>query len=191
MVGSSGSSRGLLMHDDDLIKTLRVRVTSEAQRYPPASLEVIRSAEVRLMHPLPPLLKRVYLEVSNGGFGPGYGLIGLDGGHGDPDGRSLAALTEYFLGFGWPPRLLPLWDWGSGMWTCIDHTSPTAAIVTHDPSGAFLTPFDLASWLTSWIDGRDLFNEIFEVEVGEITNPFSGRRVPAPRVGKARGAPFS
>jgi hypothetical protein len=30
-------------------------------------------AESRLSFPLPPLLKRLYVEIGNGGFGPGYG----------------------------------------------------------------------------------------------------------------------
>jgi hypothetical protein len=29
---------------------------------------------------LPPLLGRLWVEVANGGFGPGYGLLGLNGG---------------------------------------------------------------------------------------------------------------
>ncbi len=32
--------------------------------------------EQTLGYPFPPLLKRLYVEVGNGGWGPGYGLLG-------------------------------------------------------------------------------------------------------------------
>jgi hypothetical protein len=35
--------------------------------------------------PLPPLLRELYTQVGNGGFGPGYGIFGLEGGYIDPD----------------------------------------------------------------------------------------------------------
>ena len=39
----------------------------------PASLEAVKECEALVGHRLPPLLRRPYLEVGNGGFGPGYG----------------------------------------------------------------------------------------------------------------------
>jgi hypothetical protein len=36
-------------------------------------------------------------EVGNGGFGPGYGLVGLPGGISDVDGRSLVELSRMLL----------------------------------------------------------------------------------------------
>ena len=33
---------------------------------------------------LPPLLRELYTQVANGGFGPGYGILGLEGGFADP-----------------------------------------------------------------------------------------------------------
>jgi hypothetical protein len=43
---------------------------------PPRDSEV-DAAEAALGFRIPPLLRRLYLEVGNGGFGPGYGLIGV------------------------------------------------------------------------------------------------------------------
>ena len=46
----------------------------------PATPEQLSEAERRLGVELPPLLRRLYLEVANGGFGPGSGLVGVVGG---------------------------------------------------------------------------------------------------------------
>jgi len=49
--------------------------------YPPAPKSVIVAAEKKLGFPLPPLLRQIYGKLANGGFGPGHGLIGLEGGY--------------------------------------------------------------------------------------------------------------
>lgn len=43
---------------------------------PPATATEVAAAEEALGVAIPPLLKLIYLEISNGGFGPGYGLFG-------------------------------------------------------------------------------------------------------------------
>ena len=40
---------------------------------------VIAGVEESLGFRLQPLLRRVYGEIANGGFGPGYGILGLRG----------------------------------------------------------------------------------------------------------------
>jgi hypothetical protein len=66
----------------------RYRITSASDRnrqfgglYSPAGRSVIVDAENKLGFRLPPLLREIYSELANGGFGPGYGLIGLTGGY--------------------------------------------------------------------------------------------------------------
>ena len=44
---------------------------------PPVSLDVVGAVERRQGFPLPPLLRTLYTEIGNGGFGPGYGLWGI------------------------------------------------------------------------------------------------------------------
>ena len=62
----------------------RVRRGRPARPLPePVSREAVKVAEERLGFPLPPLLGALWVEVGNGGFGPGYGLFGLEGGHED------------------------------------------------------------------------------------------------------------
>jgi hypothetical protein len=56
--------------------------------YPPASEEQLQITENVLGYSLPPLLRMVYAEVANGGFGPGYGITGAWGGFSvNGDGR--------------------------------------------------------------------------------------------------------
>ena len=46
----------------------------------PATEEQLLETEDLLGFPLPPLLRELYKQLANGGFGPGYGLIGVTGG---------------------------------------------------------------------------------------------------------------
>jgi hypothetical protein len=73
--------------DDELLAALRARVAHPSTRvdthvmpvvsvYPPATEDMLASTESNLGFALNTFLKRIYLEVANGGFGPGYGLLG-------------------------------------------------------------------------------------------------------------------
>lgn len=55
----------------------------------PASIEEVESAERKMGVTLPPLLKSIYTQVANGGFGPGYGLLGVAKGAVNHDGLNL------------------------------------------------------------------------------------------------------
>ena len=66
----------------------RYRITSASDRNrqfgglnPPVPESAIVDAESKLGFRLPPLLREIYSELANGGFGPGNGLIGLTGGY--------------------------------------------------------------------------------------------------------------
>lgn len=50
--------------------------------YPSASEILLQATEVALGFPLPSLLRLLYAEVANGGFGPGAGICGAQGGYG-------------------------------------------------------------------------------------------------------------
>lgn len=49
--------------------------------FPPATAEQIRVTERNLGFALPHMLRDLYLRVANGGFGPGTGLRGVEGGY--------------------------------------------------------------------------------------------------------------
>jgi len=70
-------------------------------------------------------------EVSNGGIGPGYGSLPLTG----PD--SIATMYASFRSGSWPDSLVPVWDWGDAVWSCVDREG---RVVTHDDVIAGLQP---------------------------------------------------
>jgi hypothetical protein len=130
----------------------------------PAPADAVEEAENLIGCRLPSLLRRLYLEVGNGGFGPAYGMLGLRGGHRDDTGR--AALGFYreahspssphwsFL----PASLLPICHWGCGIYSFIDCSRPQGPIWGWDPNpgpvdrqALFPQPLLLAEWLDRWV----------------------------------------
>lgn len=173
-------------NEDALVADLRERVADPLRRridmdtikdpnpdlHPPISPASVRAAEASLRVQLPSLLRRIYCEVGNGGFGPGAGLLGIgSSGYvvshaGDlvqmhtTFARDVPEMPEYY----WPRGLLPLFDWGCAMWTCVDARSADARVVMHDDRWATTTRFTLYEWWRAWLDGVQLFEELYEFE---------------------------
>jgi hypothetical protein len=191
------------MHgDDELIGELKARIMDRLRRRDasvessapanlPAIAATIAATEADLGFPLHPFLRRIYGEVANGGFGPGYGLLPLSD-PGEPEAKTLTSVYQEFRAGGrWPEKLLPLWDWGGATWSCVDGTSSEGIIVTHDDMvGSTETSFTLRSWLRSWVDGIDLWKEIYEDKDRVITNPFTKKPVTTKVYGFAKGKPW-
>src|SRR6266849_9811607 len=92
---------------------------------PPVTPADLLRAETLLGFALPPFLKRVYLEVGNGGFGPGYGLAPLFTPALFPEEEvyfqpSLVHTTLWYRGEDWPETLLYLCTWGCTIYSSID-----------------------------------------------------------------------
>jgi len=185
------------VNDAYLLQALRLR-RADADRidmdtlpvpplYPVATEAEIADAERRLGFSLPLFLRRIYAEVGNGGFGPGGGLIGIDSGYPDSEGRRLPEKYDFLRAQGWPEKLLPLWDWGCGSWSCVDAATPEGDIVTMDESGRTLTNFTLTSWLYQWTTRTDLHGEIYELDESTIINPFTRRPMTIKRRARAKG----
>ena len=125
----------------------------------PAPRDAVAEAEQAIGHPLPPLLSRLYLEVGNGGFGPGYGILGLGGGHADDRGHT--ALDLYRT---WTPRegLLPVCSWGCGIYSLLDLSTAEGDMWGFDPNpvppeqldrALYRESFDFRTWLERWVRG--------------------------------------
>lgn len=62
--------------------------------YPPATEEQLKMTEDLLKFPLPPILRALYEQVANGGFGPGYdGIFGIIG----SEDQETWLLTDQYL----------------------------------------------------------------------------------------------
>jgi hypothetical protein len=76
------------------------------------------------------LLRRLWTEVGNGGFDPGYGLLGLEGGLGEEtQGMTTAELylsclnAKWLPGPGgapWPEKVVVICEWGCQNLTAVD-----------------------------------------------------------------------
>ena len=134
----------------------------------PVDRQTVIAAEDRLGFAFPSLLGRLWAEVANGGFGPGYGLFGLRGGHVDDASRLplpdlyLNAIEgpawERFLGEPWPARLVPICDWGCHHQSAIDCSTLEAKVIDlidgyqRQPKGV-----SFARWMEDWVNGVDLW----------------------------------
>jgi len=108
--------------------------------FPPVTPKALQRAERALGFELPELLREVYLKVANGGFGPSYGLVGMEGGC-QLDKCTLETcyldmfkLTRENPAWKWPERLLPIANYGCGMWSCVDCTYKRLPMLLWDPN---------------------------------------------------------
>lgn len=167
--------------DEALLRFLLDRARSErpfdehhggARYFEPLAATQLDSAERQLGLSLPASVRDLYGFVGNGGYGPGYGLIGLVGGCLSDLGTDVA--QDYLLrrqsdpndpGWFWPEGVLAICHWGCAIYSCIDCTKPSAPVLRFDPNpvdadwSVAWSPesFDLAGWLNAWLQGDELF----------------------------------
>lgn len=155
----------------------------ERFEYTPATSEQLAATEAALGFPLPSVLRTLYGELANGGFGPAYGLRGVIGGfvgtgtlveqyQWSQEGMQLVDLTSYadqwkesdgqrFLTLArnlWPARLLPLAEWGCAVEICLDCIEGQVLRVAPVQEGYRFTCLaaSLEEWLQQWMRG-DLY----------------------------------
>lgn len=187
--GIEQSRTSVCSSTEDLLTLIRERVScvaaerdaSESLTFEPANVEAIAEAEKTLDFALPQVLKRVLLEIGNGGFGPGHGLLGVRGGATDEHGNSLVDLYDCLSathdddpGWRWPQQLVPICPWGDSTYSCVDCSSQDGQVVTFDANGhrpgadlaRLLEPQDLTleAWLRAWAEGVDLWKRMFSLE---------------------------
>lgn len=146
--------------DDALIRRLQQRNAGRKRAtdgginaprpFPPLKAKDLQASERAVGFKFPELLCAIYREVGNGGFGPEYGIVGTKGGA-KLDGCSLESRYESVLQlevenavWRWPIRLLPLANYGCGMWSCVDCEYKSLPMILWDPNN-----------LDSELDGAD------------------------------------
>ncbi|MFF5014946.1 SMI1/KNR4 family protein [Streptomyces sp. NPDC001165] len=142
--------------------------------FPPISLSEVEKAERRIGRRLPELLRRVYTEVGNGGFGPDSGLASLTDGNRAPghvrDWPCAAGVHERSLSEGMPPSWLFLTYGGCTMEWHVSLTAVDNPVLLYDTDGYTFGegPHDglrhatasLRKWLRTWADGGDVWDEV-------------------------------
>jgi hypothetical protein len=131
------------MSDDEIIAALRARVAdsrpTDLSNYSPrldhATADDVEAAEQVIGYPLPPLLRRIYLEVANGGIGPFGGIDGLPTLADTSYVSTLNAYEDWYavdLEPDEPPPLprgvMVLCDFGCAMAAMIDFRTPDGAM---------------------------------------------------------------
>jgi hypothetical protein len=156
----------MALSDDDILD--KVRAYAEVHRLPaPASSEAAAELEAAVGHPLPLLLRRLYCEAANGGFGAD-GVVSLaPSGRWFSDEESLLQVHQEWskdeLGDLYPHHVLPIMSMGCAIWWCIDLSTPEGRMWGWDPHRGcqrhYLFPESctLAEWLTDWLQGNRTF----------------------------------
>lgn len=167
--------RGSLEHE-------RARAAGDLDPLPPlvaAQPRAVDEAEARLGHRIPEPLRSLYLEVGNGGFGPGSGVLGLRGGHHDALGATALDLLADPAWVAAPPGLWPLCSWGCAIYSLVDCRSTEATVWGFDPNPEGAVPealFRQQVTLTAWFD-RWLTHALYQPLL--VHDPETGRLRPA------------
>lgn len=151
--------------------------------FAPATVDQVQTTELALGFVLPPLLRAVYTRVANGGFGPGEGLTGVQGGYVygqdgryttidriEPplwatqtlDLRAFEAMQDWPQTFKlpphtWPTHFLHLCYWGCGTDSYVDALSERVYWMGGTgPATAVLMRQEesLERWLETWLRGK-------------------------------------
>jgi hypothetical protein len=150
----------------DIAKLLKI---VENTAYRPLSETDLNEAERQLGFALPDLLRKIYCEVGDGGFGPGYGFYRLlEGTDEFPDETVVQLYTSFREldpedpSWSWPEKLLPLLDWGCAIRSCVHCSDPTLPVFRFDPNSGSIAVFStegysFENWLEAWLDGKDLW----------------------------------
>lgn len=152
---------------DNLIAVLREHALSTcSETLKPVTTETAcNAASEALGFKLPEFLVRCYTEIGNGGFGPAYGLIGID-----PDGHtsSFGDLVTTYRIFtepdpeeiskgpddDWREKVLPFCDWGCLIFSCVSCRFRDYPVVTVDNGVVYPMHFTIENYFARWMHGR-------------------------------------
>jgi len=151
---------GLNLRAEELGRDMATPV--EVALRPPAEPALVERVEADLGFSLPAGLRRLYLEVADGGYGPGTGLLPIE----LVAKRYRSVTAEVPRNQVWPERLLPLVD-DEPVMDSLDASVPDGAVITWDPEdlrerssdGDWQRSFSeaapsLADWLETWLSSR-------------------------------------
>lgn len=148
--------------------------------YPPVSTADLARVEVRLGFSIPLVLQECYLTIGNGGFGPGYGVIGLANGHACDFGNLVETYNQLKSdyekeGKEWVTNTLPFCAWGCNVFSCVA-CAECERIYTYEDGSLWPQSYSLAKFFELWLSGIDIRSHdvVYETTKSTIINPFTG-----------------
>jgi hypothetical protein len=134
--------------DDEVVETVRAAARARILP-PPATPDAIADAEQIIGFRMPPLLRRLYSEVANGGVGPKDGILGVRGGHSQGDFYDIAELYQDGPDPSGrvPAGLVLLYDWGCAIWSLVDFRDPAGAMWCNHQGELWPQGMTLREWL--------------------------------------------
>jgi hypothetical protein len=140
---------------------------------PPVTPAELSQAEERLGFDLPELLRNLYLQVGDGGFGPGYGFLALNS-NGAKKFPMNHLVDRYLDGIAfthpdypsWPRFFVTLCDWGDGIQSTMNAKDPAGAVMRCRGDAYVKGPWEnvmrveaasLHDWLEDWVNDLPLF----------------------------------
>lgn len=157
------SVKMLAVTDDEILEGVRRRIAAgrptDIPGYPmppaPAAEETVAAAERTIGYRLPPLLRRVYREVADGGVGP-FG--GIDGVGNDPMVDDYVGYHSATLGpddAPPPPKgVLFLCDFGCAQYCLLDCRHPEGQMWWWEEGSRYKLRLTFPEWLQAWLEGR-------------------------------------
>lgn len=165
---------------ETLIRQLQDRIRREVsvdmdacpptRPFRPVTEQEFAQAEAEIGFPLPPLIRALYTQVADGGYGPGRGFLALTGNEWSVVGRAkwtCSGGSDADEEPWWPPRVVEVVSWGCHYASCVDCSRPSCPVIFYDndcnAEGAtqadYLYPEadSLEGWLWAWLDGVDLW----------------------------------
>ena len=151
----------------EAILVQRVREAIRGNSPAPARPAALERVEAAAGHALPHLMRRIYTEVADGGWGPEYGALGFDRGHTDDLGGRVPEVYETWHSRDGlrdddiilPRSWVPFLHAGCAMHYCTDCATPEGRVVLVDPNpGAPLNQCvvwqteSFASFVRLWLD---------------------------------------
>ncbi|WP_238005554.1 SMI1/KNR4 family protein [Dactylosporangium sp. AC04546] len=153
------------MTDEEIFEAIRRRVGQgrptdldhKVSLPAPALEEDVRRAEGVIGYPLPPLVRRIYLELADGGIGPFGGIEGVtegdsplveqtdgpEGPYDDPDEPPA------------PPRGVVFFcDFGCAMWALLDCRHPQGQMWWWSEGERHKLHLTLPEWFAAWLAGQ-------------------------------------
>ena len=156
------------MGENDLIDLVRAYVWQGDLVPPLATAEAVAELEAAVGYPMPSLLRRIYLEVADGGFGYVHKALSLAGHPGQWDRmideyRNWRAPRMVEAGDGYgdepyihPRSVVPFVDLGCAMWLLVDFSTPQGRTWGWDPNMfcerhmLYPEPYTVADHLLDW-----------------------------------------